>query len=142
MALTSKLTPRDAEILALVRQGIAQTEIAELLGIAKNTVKTHLRIMLAREGVQSQIELVVRAGGLKFSGDRRLTKAESLVVRHVFQGMGSREIAEAVGLSVETVKNRLRMIYDKVGVWSRLELVVRLGRGKEVGQENQAGEAT
>lgn len=118
MALRQELTPRNADILALVRRGMAQTEIAALLGIAKNTVKAHLRIMLAREGVENQIALVVRAGGLRFNGDRRLTKAESRVVKCVFAGLRNREIAEVVGLSVE------------------LELVVKVGgRGDEGDQQ-------
>jgi DNA-binding NarL/FixJ family response regulator len=40
------------------------------------------------------------------------------------QAMRNREIAEVMGISEQDVKNRLRRIYDKLGVWSRTELAM------------------
>jgi DNA-binding NarL/FixJ family response regulator len=36
----------------------------------------------------------------------------------------NRDIAETLGISEQDVKNRLRGIFDKVGVWSRVELAM------------------
>jgi DNA-binding CsgD family transcriptional regulator len=40
--------------------------------------------------------------------------------------MRNAEIAETLGISVQDAKNRLRSIFDKIGVDSRLELALRL----------------
>jgi DNA-binding NarL/FixJ family response regulator len=40
--------------------------------------------------------------------------------------MRNREVAQTLGLSEQDVKNRLRRIFNKLGIWSRAELVLRL----------------
>jgi DNA-binding NarL/FixJ family response regulator len=55
----------------------------------------------------------------------KLTKRESDVVRCVVEGMSNREIAARLKLTEHTVKNYLFRIFDKVGVSSRVELVLR-----------------
>ena len=40
------------------------------------------------------------------------------------RAMRNREIAEIMGISEQDVKNRLRRVYDKLGVWSRTELAI------------------
>jgi predicted transcriptional regulator len=42
----------------------------------------------------------------------------------VWQGMTNRNIADALGTTEQVVKNYLRTIFDKLGVWSRLELAL------------------
>jgi DNA-binding NarL/FixJ family response regulator len=42
----------------------------------------------------------------------------------VRRGLRNREIAEVLGLGEQDIKNRLRRLFDKVGVWSRLELAM------------------
>lgn len=54
------------------------------------------------------------------------------------QAMRNREIAEVMGISEQDVKNRLRRIYDKLGVWSRTELamlIVNRGPGLQLGRK-------
>jgi DNA-binding NarL/FixJ family response regulator len=62
---------------------------------------------------------VVNSDGL-----RLLTKREEDVVRLLAEGMQNREIACQLGLSEHTVKNYLFHIFDKLGVSSRVELVL------------------
>src|ERR1017187_3147922 len=62
---------------------------------------------------------VVNADGL-----RLLTKREEDVVRLLAEGLQNREIASQLGLSEHTVKNYLFHIFDKLGVSSRVELVL------------------
>ena len=42
----------------------------------------------------------------------------------VWQGRTNPEIAKIIGTSEQVIKNHLRNIFDKVGVWSRLELAL------------------
>jgi DNA-binding NarL/FixJ family response regulator len=54
----------------------------------------------------------------------QLTKKEVQVASLVFEGLTNREIARLVGTSEQVVKNYLRTTFDKLGVWSRLELAM------------------
>jgi DNA-binding NarL/FixJ family response regulator len=62
---------------------------------------------------------VVNADGM-----RLLTKREEEVVRLLAEGMQNRDIAKELKLSEHTVKNYLFHIFDKLGVSSRVELVL------------------
>ncbi len=57
-------------------------------------------------------------------GTQLLTKREEDVVRLVAEGLQNREIARELKLSEHTVKNYLFRIFDKLGVSSRVELVL------------------
>jgi DNA-binding NarL/FixJ family response regulator len=53
-----------------------------------------------------------------------LSKREQEVVRGVADGLSNREIAQNLGLTEHTVKNYLFRIFDKLGVSSRVEVVL------------------
>lgn len=53
-----------------------------------------------------------------------LTAKMERIVFLVAQGAHDQEIAELVGLSVNTVKNYIVEIFDRCGVWSRVELAL------------------
>ncbi len=53
-----------------------------------------------------------------------LTPREQQVVQLVADGLGNREIAAHLKLSEHTVKNYLFLVFDKIGVSSRTELVL------------------
>ena len=53
-----------------------------------------------------------------------LTPKEGQVATLVWQGMTNREIAKLIGTTEQVVKNYLRTTFDKLGVWSRLELAL------------------
>ncbi len=53
-----------------------------------------------------------------------LTPREQAVVQLVADGMSNREIATQLKLSQHTVKNYLFRVFDKIGVSSRVELVL------------------
>ena len=54
----------------------------------------------------------------------QLTAKEIQVSTLVWQGLTNREIAKIIGTSEQVVKNYLRTAFDKLGVWSRLELAL------------------
>jgi two-component system, NarL family, nitrate/nitrite response regulator NarL len=63
------------------------------------------------------------AGGLKINGGL-LSARETDVVRCVAEGLTNREIAQRLKLTEHTVKNYLFRIFDKLGVSSRVEVVL------------------
>jgi DNA-binding NarL/FixJ family response regulator len=54
----------------------------------------------------------------------RLTAKELQVATLVWEGLTNREIAVKVGTTEQVIKNYLRSTFDKIGVWSRLELAM------------------
>jgi len=53
-----------------------------------------------------------------------LTPKEIQVAMLVWQGLTNREISRIMGTSEQVIKNHLRSTFDKLGVWSRLELAM------------------
>ena len=60
----------------------------------------------------------------------RLTPREMEVLQHVAKGMNNREIAKALYISENTVKNHVRNILEKLHLHSRMEAVVYAVREK------------
>jgi DNA-binding NarL/FixJ family response regulator len=61
---------------------------------------------------------------LNHRGEKLLTAREEEVVALVAEGMGNREIAQAMKLSEHTIKKHLFRIFDKLGISTRVELVL------------------
>lgn len=78
-------------------------------------------------------------------GEAILSKREQDVVQCVAEGLSNREIASRLGLTEHTVKNYLFRIFDKLGISSRVEVVLyvfrhhREGLGSSVGNFGTAG---
>lgn len=53
-----------------------------------------------------------------------LTPREIQIAILVWQGLTNREIGRIVGTTEQVIKNHLRSTFDKLGVWSRLELAM------------------
>ena len=54
----------------------------------------------------------------------RLTAKEVQVATLVWQGLTNKDIAKVLITSEQVVKNYLRTTFDKLGVWTRLELAL------------------
>jgi len=54
----------------------------------------------------------------------QLTAKEAEVALMVWEGLTNRDIAQRLTTSEQVVKNYLRNTFDKLGVWSRLELAL------------------
>ena len=53
-----------------------------------------------------------------------LTAREAEVATLVWEGLTNREIGKLLGTTEQVIKNHLRSAFDKLGVWSRLELAM------------------
>jgi DNA-binding NarL/FixJ family response regulator len=58
---SAQLTPREAEVLGLVRRGLANKQIARRLGISERTVKAHLTAVFQRIGVADRTQAALWA---------------------------------------------------------------------------------
>jgi DNA-binding NarL/FixJ family response regulator len=77
--------------------------------------------------LQYLIEIVTQVPCLRMvntSGNKLLTSREEQVVALVADGFSNREAARELGLSEHTVKKYLFHIFDKLGISSRVELVL------------------
>jgi DNA-binding CsgD family transcriptional regulator len=54
----------------------------------------------------------------------RLTAKEVQIATLVWQGLTNKDIAQVLITSEQVVKNYLRTAFDKLGVWTRLELAL------------------
>ena len=58
---SANLTDREEEVLRLVAQGLSNAEIATELVLGVETVKTHVRNVLAKLGVRDRVQAVIAA---------------------------------------------------------------------------------
>jgi two-component system nitrate/nitrite response regulator NarL len=56
-----RLSPRERELVNLVRKGLRNREIAEKLGVTEGTIKVYLHAVFEKLGVSNRTELAIRA---------------------------------------------------------------------------------
>ena len=57
-------------------------------------------------------------------GSNILNVREWRIIALVAQGLKNSEVAHAIGTTEHVAKNYLRVIYDKLGLWNRVELAL------------------
>jgi DNA-binding NarL/FixJ family response regulator len=57
-------------------------------------------------------------------GSRLPSPRQLQVIELVARGLKNSEVAEIIGTTEHVVKNYLRVIYDKLGFWNRVELAL------------------
>lgn len=85
------------------------------------------QIWATAQQVDFLIDLVTQVPSLRvvnFHGDSLLTPREEQVVALVAEGLPNRQIAHELGLSEHTVKKYMFRIFDKLGISTRVELVL------------------
>ena len=134
-----KVSPRDQQVLNLLVQGCSNKEIGDQLNISPSTVKQHLRMLFVRAGIfdgRKRVKLarsVHEGHSAVMTACAGLNLMESQISILVWEGLTNREIGKIVGTSEQMIKNHLRSAFDKLGVWSRLELAMYVAShgGKE-----------
>jgi DNA-binding NarL/FixJ family response regulator len=133
------VTPLDQQVLNLLAQGYSNKEIGSELSIRLGEVKNHLRVLFVRARIRDGRKRVKLARyihddeGIVMRPCAGLNPKESHISILVWEGLTNREISKIVGTSEQVIKNHLRRAFDKLGVWSRLELAVYVAKrgGKE-----------
>jgi len=63
-------------------------------------------------------------GTIQNEPGRTPSQREDFIIRLVASGLKNRDIANHLGTTEHVVKNDLRVIYDKLGFWNRVELAL------------------
>jgi DNA-binding NarL/FixJ family response regulator len=142
-----KVSPREQQVLNLLAQGCTNKEIGGQLNIGLHTVKQHLRMLFLRVGIREGDKRVKLARYAREDEDAVTTLCAGLTPREnqisilVWEGLTNREIGKIVGTSEQVIKNHLSRAFDKLGVWTRLELAMYVADhgGKESPYLDRAG---
>jgi DNA-binding NarL/FixJ family response regulator len=142
-----KVSPREQQVLNLLVQGCSNKEIGSQLNIRVHIVKQRLRMLFLRSGIREGAKRVKLARYAHKDEDGVMTLCENLTPMEiqisilVWEGLTNREIGKMVGISEQTIKNHLRSAFDKLGVWTRLELAMYVAShgGKESAYLERAG---
>ena len=145
--LEVKVSPREQQVMSLLVQGCSNKEIGRQLNISHRTVRERLRMLFLRAGIREGGKRVKLARYASEDESAAMTPCEGLTPREiqisilVWEGLTNREIGKIVGTSEQVVKNHLRSAFDKLGVWTRLELAMYVAShsGKDCPTENKAG---
>jgi DNA-binding NarL/FixJ family response regulator len=125
-----QVSPREQQILSLLVQGCSNKEIGGQLHISPRTVKQHLRMLFLRVGIRDGAKRVKLARCAREDESvvvipcEVLNPKESQISLLVWEGLTNREIGKIVGASAPGVKTHLHSAFDKLGVWTRLELAM------------------
>lgn len=57
-------------------------------------------------------------------GNRAPNEREYRVITLVAAGLKNKEVADVIGTTENVIKNYLKAIYDKLGLWNRVELAL------------------
>jgi DNA-binding NarL/FixJ family response regulator len=134
-----KVTPREQQVLRLLTLGCSNKEIGGELSISLRTVKQHLRSLFLRAGIRDGYKRVKLARYAHTDDSAVVVPCENLNLKEsqisimVWKGLTNCEIGKIISASEQVVKNHLRRIFDKLGVWTRLELAMYVANhgGKE-----------
>ncbi len=124
---------REQQIAELLLQGCDNAEIARQLNMARRTVKAHFNRLFLRFGITGGIKRVKLATLLY----RRQLCSEASATENVSPTNANSKSSLSlpkdsktarsqpnIGTTEHVVKNYLRVIYDKLGLWNRVELAL------------------
>ena len=105
---------------------VFRDEPIETLGKCIHAVN-HGQVWASSESMRGLLEALGQTMPIRFRdtrGIQRLSKREADVVRLVAEGLTNKDISLQLGLSEHTVRNYLFHVFDKLGVSTRVELVL------------------
>ena len=120
--------------MELLFEGCENAEIAKELGMALRTVKAHFNRLLCASGLWAEssasnwrrcsIERSANAWQKPIVRTPGAARSRRTIIRLVHEGLKNKEIGVLMGTTENMVKNYLRVIYDKLGMWNRVELAL------------------
>ncbi len=126
-------------VLALVGEEVSTGLMADLEqsgvsvlsdGVSRDQLQAALRAVASGLAVRDPSVTTHLPRVSQIDSGEHLTPRERELLRFLGEGLGNREIAEALGLTDHTVKFHLRSIFTKLGVRTRTEAVsVAVRRG-------------
>lgn len=128
------VSKRRLHILRLLRDGLSQSEVAERLGIASSSVRTHVSIVCRALGVKNYVGAITRAIDLGLLEPveqnedvfvPKLEPRELRLLEMLQEGKTTREMASALGCVPKTIRNLMLPIFQKLGVHTRATAVTR-----------------
>ncbi|MCR4469863.1 MULTISPECIES: LuxR family transcriptional regulator [unclassified Burkholderia] len=123
------LTPREAEVLELLRRGLSNSEIAARLGIGLGTSRRHVSRAMLKAGTTSTgvpfLGVPAPSGWIARLGlaSLGLSPAEIRVLELLCLGGSSKCIARVIGISPRTVDKHRERLRQKMGFSSTRTLV-------------------
>lgn len=157
------LTPRENEVLSLVREGRSSKEIARDLGITRATVRCHVQRVLTKLGVATRLQAAALITAMTAPSPapkpalgpaparvpacvpacvareptvRELTPRETQVLRCISLGIGRSEIAKHLFMSPHTARTHIQRILAKLEVHSALAAMAFARRAGLTPQES------
>jgi DNA-binding NarL/FixJ family response regulator len=120
------------------QEGVIEAFRAGARGVFRRSTPTHLLarcITAVHRGqiwansadvwhVVKALQTALPFKGVNSRGDALLTKREQELVPLVANGLTNREMSTELGVSEHTIKNHLFRIYEKLGISSRVELIL------------------
>jgi len=119
VAASEKLRTRLAAALAVdpafevVAVGAASSEVASSADV----------VLVAREVEDLSSPSAHDDAGVEGHGGPSLTNREREILALLADGLGNKQIAARLGISTNTVKTHLELLFEKIGVSSRAEAV-------------------
>jgi DNA-binding NarL/FixJ family response regulator len=136
---------RKQEIVEALRYGASGVVLKETATqLLRKSISTVMagQYWIEREGISESdygMAKPSRAASADLSNKNwRLTPREEQIVSEVVSGKTNNEIAQSLGMSLQTVKHHLTCIFDKVGVYNRLELALFCVNNSFAGEEDPA----
>jgi DNA-binding CsgD family transcriptional regulator len=126
------LTQREQQVYDLMITGVSQRTIAKIIGFSVRSVKQHCAHIFRKLDAHSTREVVAKHYiGLGYTnengipGVELLSKAERRVYDQLITGISRKQMAANIFLSEHTVRFHLRVISQKLGTNSMLEIVIK-----------------
>jgi DNA-binding NarL/FixJ family response regulator len=139
--IASEMLHKSVRAIALGQIWISRQTVTELVDHIKipSAESCDSSVVITERGIiMSRISTPVGYSTNHAQNRFNLTRRELQIVQALTEGMTNKEIASAFGISEFTVKHHLAKIFDKLGVFNRLELATFAtyhGVGKDINPE-------
>lgn len=126
------LTQREQQVYDLMITGASQRTTAKVIGFSVRSVKQHSAHIFRKLDAHSAREVVAKhymgmgcTNENGMPGAELLSKAERRVYDQLITGISRKQMAANIFLSEHTVRFHLRVISQKLGTNSMLEIVIK-----------------